>query len=344
MIIQGIEVYYAAACLILVCTSLICAVIRSFHMCRPFDENEAYFYPARKLITFVYACFALPVVWLFRMDSPDAWIFMRTFLVLFLPGTAIISFRRFFFAELKHPKLYFYLSGVLPLVLILVLWMFAWLDCGILYRYQHAILIITGVYSLLITGELFHTTWGLWCQIRRHSREEFSNEDDFPVDFAGFVVFIPSIYLIAAWVLLITGDKNYNMVLQLLISVMHVILLLKILHPQREEFQEVITETKTIMTQKIETVIHKKETESSSLLSETVKDDLESKIRVVLMEQKLYLNPNLRIGELADAVKSNKKYVSIVMNERCGSFYTELNRLRIEAAIEYKKKSPFGKP
>lgn len=40
MIIQGIEVYYAAACLIQVCTSLICAVIRSFHMCRPFDENE----------------------------------------------------------------------------------------------------------------------------------------------------------------------------------------------------------------------------------------------------------------------------------------------------------------
>ena len=97
MIIQGFEIYYAAACLIMVCSSLFCALVRYFHMCRPFDEHEEYFYPARKLITFVYACFAMPAVWLFRMDSPDAWFFVQVFLVLFLPGAAILSFRRFFF-------------------------------------------------------------------------------------------------------------------------------------------------------------------------------------------------------------------------------------------------------
>ena len=43
MIIQGIEIYYAAACLILVCSSVFCAFVRYFHMCRPFDENESYF-------------------------------------------------------------------------------------------------------------------------------------------------------------------------------------------------------------------------------------------------------------------------------------------------------------
>ena len=75
MIIQGPEIYYAASCLILVVTSLFCALVRYFHMCRPFDEEETYFYPARKLITIIYACFALPVVWLFRMDSPDAYFF-----------------------------------------------------------------------------------------------------------------------------------------------------------------------------------------------------------------------------------------------------------------------------
>lgn len=107
MIIQGIEIYYAAACLILVCSSVFCAFVRYFHMCRPFDENESYFYPARKLITFIFACFALPVVWLFRMDSADAWIFMRSFLILFLPGAAVLSFRRYFFIELKHSKLLF---------------------------------------------------------------------------------------------------------------------------------------------------------------------------------------------------------------------------------------------
>lgn len=341
MIIQGIEIYYAAACLILVCSSVFCAFVRYFHMCRPFDENESYFYPARKLITFIFACFALPVVWLFRMDSADAWIFMRSFLILFLPGAAVLSFRRYFFIELKHRKLLFILSGFLPLSFILILWLFAWMDCDILHRHQKTVLWLTGIYSLFITGELFHTTWWLVRQIRHHLQEEFSNEDDFPVHFAGFVVFIPLFYLIAAWGLFVSGDRTYNMVLQLCISAMHIVFLVKILHPQRKEYQEVVKETKTITTQKVELATDE-DTESNSLLSVVAKDELEAKIRAVLIEQKLYLNPNLRIGELADAVKSNKKYVSIVMNERFVSFYTELNRLRIEAAMEYKKNHPLA--
>ena len=153
----------------------------------------------------------------------------------------------------------------MSLSFILILWVFAWVDCGILHRHQKMVLTITGVYSLLITGELFHATWWLWSQIRRYSREEFSNEDDFPVHFAGFVVFMPLSYLIAAWGLFISGDRTYNMVLQLCISVMHVILLIKILHPQRKEYQEVVKETKAIMTQKIE-VVTDEDTESSSAI------------------------------------------------------------------------------
>ena len=118
MIIQGPEIYYAASCLILVVTSLFCPLVRYFHMCRPFDEEEAYFYPARKLITIVYACFALPVVWLFRMDSPDAYFFMRVFLMLLLPGAGVLSFRRFFFSKTRHRRLIFVLSGIIPLVII----------------------------------------------------------------------------------------------------------------------------------------------------------------------------------------------------------------------------------
>ena len=41
-----------------------------------------------------------------------------------------------------------------------------------------------------------------------------------------------------------------------------------------------------------------------------------------------------------DAVESNSKYVSLVMNERFDSFYAEVNRLRIKAAIRYKEQHP----
>ena len=202
MIIQGFEIYYEAACMIMVCSSLFCAMVRYFHMCRPFDEHEEYFYPARKLITFVYACFAMPAVWLFRMDSPDAWLFVQVFLVLFLPGAAVISFRRFFFYEKKHRLPVFFIVGIMPFLLIAALWAFAWIGGDVLYRHRGILMPFIGAYSLLIMFELLHVTLRLYRQIRKHHREEYSNDDDFPVRFAGFVVFLSLVYIIASWIVL----------------------------------------------------------------------------------------------------------------------------------------------
>lgn len=339
MIIQGPEIYYAASCLILVVTSLFCALVRYFHMCRPFDEKEAYFYPARKLITSIYACFALPVVWLFRMDSPDAYFFMRVFLVLLLPGAGVLSFRQFFFSQTKHRRLIFVLSGIIPLAVILTCWIYGWIGGDTLHRHRDTLFPLIGGYSLLLTVMLLQTTCWLLRQIRLHMQEEYSNSDDFPVRFAGLVAFIPVLYQGAAWWLFITGDHDYNMWFQLAISVMHVVLLIRILHPQRKEYREVVEEAEELIAEKIETVLSDRGS-GSSLLSVDAMNELEAKIRVALTEDRLYLNPNLKIGELADAVKSNRKYVSIVMKERFGSFYKELNRLRIEAAVRYREEHP----
>ena len=339
MIIQGPEIYYAASCLILVVTSLFCALVRYFHMCRPFDEEETYFYPARKLITIIYACFALPVVWLFRMDSPDAYFFMRVFLMLLLPGAGVLSFRRFFFSKTRHRRLILVLSGIIPLAIMLACWIYGWIGGDTLYRHRDMLLLLIGGYSLLLTAMLLHTTNWLLRQIRQHMQEEYSNSEDFPVRFAGFVVFMPVLYLGAAWWLFITGDHDYNMWFQLVISVMHIVILIRILHPQRKEYRDVVEETEELIVEKIETVLSNQES-GSSLLSVDAKDELEAKIRAALTEDRLYLNPNLKIGELADAVKSNRKYVSIVMKERFGSFYKELNRLRIEAAVRYREEHP----
>ena len=343
MILREPEIYYAAACLIMVCSSLFCAMVRYFHMCRPFDEHEEYFYPARKLITFVYACFAMPAVWLFRMDSPDAWLFVQVFLVLFLPGAAVISFRRFFFYEKKHRLPVFFIVGIMPFLLIAALWAFAWIGGDVLYRHRGILMPFIGAYSLLIMFELLHVTLRLYRQIRKHHREEYSNDDDFPVRFAGFVVFLPLVYIIASWILFVSGSRAYNMLLQVCVAVMHVVILIKILHPQRSGLGNVVEETGTAITEKIEEIISSVQTadkDNTFTLPAATMDELEEKIRHALTVQKLYLNPNLKLSDIADAVESNSKYVSLVMNERFESFYAEVNRLRIKAAIRYKEQHP----
>ena len=190
------------------------------------------------------------------------------FLMLLLPGAGVLSFRRFFFSKTRHRRLIFVLSGIIPLaimlacwiygwiggdiplVIILVCWIYGWIGGDTLYRHRDMLLLLIGGYSLLLTAMLLHTTSWLLRQIRLHMQEEYSNSDDFPVRFAGLVAFMPVLYQGAAWWLFITGDHDYNMWFQLAISVMHVVLLIRILHPQRKEYREVMEEAEELIAEK----------------------------------------------------------------------------------------------
>lgn len=53
---------YSDACLVVIVTGLICATIRLCHMCRPFDKEKDYFYPARIQVSAAYAFIALLMI------------------------------------------------------------------------------------------------------------------------------------------------------------------------------------------------------------------------------------------------------------------------------------------
>lgn len=145
----------------------------------------------------------------------------------------------------------FFIVGIMPFLLIAALWAFAWIGGDVLYRHRGILMPFIGAYSLLIMFELLHVTLRLYRQIRKHHREEYSNDDDFPVRFAGFVVFLPLVYIIASWILFVSGSRAYNMLLQVCVAVMHVVILIKILHPQRSGLGNVVEETGAAITEKL---------------------------------------------------------------------------------------------
>mgnify|MGYP003540735933 FL=1 len=75
-----------SACLILIVTGLICSVIRWCHMCHPYNQKADYFYPSRKCVTayFLSTLFLFP--YLLHRDSPDTWLFVRCFFILYIPS------------------------------------------------------------------------------------------------------------------------------------------------------------------------------------------------------------------------------------------------------------------
>lgn len=339
MIIQGAYIYYAAACLAFVLSSLFCAVVRWCHMCRPYNRHERYFYPARRLMSLIFLGFAMQAVYLFRLHSGDAWFFMRSFLVLFLPVAGTFAFKCYFFARPRRFRLFAFFGGVLPMVMVFVLWMLALAGGDVLDGSMHIVATLVAGYAVGLFVLMLYATLWLFRRIREYQYGEYSNEEDFPLRFAVRVVFLPIAFVVVAWCLFISGSRAFCMWLHLVMSVTNVAVLIIILHPQRKGSMEQDEDVCCCQDGQMDDGIFMQD-DAKTYVSEEIKDDIEDRINEALHERKLYLDPNLRLGDLARAVGSNKKYVSVVLNERFGSFYTVLNKMRVDAAAAYVKEHP----
>lgn len=337
------DIYYAAACFAFVLSSLFCAVVRWFHMCRPFDREESYFYPARRLITFIFLFFTLEAVYLFHLREADTWLFIRSFLVISLPAMGTLAFKRFFFGEERRHKLRILLLGGVPMLAVGILFAMACLGEGILERHRIVVLTVVGGLGMVLNACLLRASWWLYRLINAYQHGEYSNKDDFPVRFACGVVALPLLTVLAAWTVFLTGSREVNAWLNGVMALTNVILLIIILHPQRKECKRITDEMNEAVqeTRDEEDAFASYTTSARKVdISEAVKDEIERNIRKALIEERLFLNPNLRMGDLIKAANSNRRYVSAVLGERFGSFYGVLRNLRIEYAIAYAKEHP----
>ena len=91
-----LPIFYSDVCLIFIVTGIICAVVRWFHMCRPYDQEADYYYPARRQVTFFCAAVILQLPYFLCPMSEAAWQYVRIFSIIFYPCCFSMLFQRYF--------------------------------------------------------------------------------------------------------------------------------------------------------------------------------------------------------------------------------------------------------
>ena len=74
---------YSLTCYTFIITSVVCAVIRWCHVCRPYSEQREYYHPARRQVTFFLAAVVIQMPYVVRPMDADTWFFARTFGILY---------------------------------------------------------------------------------------------------------------------------------------------------------------------------------------------------------------------------------------------------------------------
>lgn len=255
------ENFYSLACYTYILSGVICAIVRWFHMCRPFDQRSDYFYPARRQVTFFYAATALQLPYMLCPGDPGSWFFARSFGILYYPVCFALLYHRFF--QMRHLwskklSIAYFCSPFLLLGALFVIVVFHQND--LLLPYKRLWECIMVCVSILLTYRLVKECRWVAKKVESYHTQNFSNESDFPFTFAKNMLYLPAVWLIVMWTLFLLDNQMVKAFIDLIIAAWHVLFLCRILHPSRPvSSKRSIDDMKTIEDENMERILQENE-------------------------------------------------------------------------------------
>lgn len=255
------ENFYSLACYTYILSGVICAVVRWFHMCRPFDQRGDYFYPARRQVTFFYAATALQLPYMLCPGDPGSWFFARSFGILYYPVCFALLYHRFF--QMRHLwskklSIAYFCSPFLLLGALFVIVVFHQND--LLLPYKRLWECIMVCVSILLTYRLVKECRWVAKKVESYHTQNYSNESDFPFTFAKNMLYLPAVWLIVMWTLFLLDNQMVKAFIDLIIAAWHVLFLCRILHHSRPvSSKRSIDDMKTIEDENMERILQENE-------------------------------------------------------------------------------------
>mgnify|MGYP004570449655 FL=1 len=255
------ENFYSLACYTYILSGVICAVVRWFHMCRPFDQRSDYFYPARRQVTFFYAATALQLPYMLCPGDPGSWFFARSFGILYYPVCFALLYHRFF--QMRHLwskklSIAYFCPPFLLLGALFVIVVFHQND--LLLPYKRLWECIMVCVSILLTYRLVKECRWVAKKVESYHTQNYSNESDFPFTFAKNMLYLPAVWLIVMWTLFLLDNQMVKAFIDLIIAAWHVLFLCRILHPSRPvSSKRSIDDMKTIEDENMERILQENE-------------------------------------------------------------------------------------
>ncbi len=231
----------ADACLVLMVTCMVCAIVRWFHVCRPYRDNADFHFPARKQTTFFYAGILMYLPYYLNPADPGAWHYAGIFGIMFYPAIVSLLIMRYFSLQKLEERINQMLF-IAPMAMLAAMFVAVLVDSQWFEQQLSWLWWVVGAFSLMLTARLVFVTKKLQNKIREFHTQNYATEDDFPYVFANRVVWMPLAYIALMWCIVIADSRLLKFVLDLLVSAWALMFLCMILNPQRISSNDKTTE------------------------------------------------------------------------------------------------------
>ena len=336
---------FSLGCFSYILSCIFFAAIRWGHVCSPYVKYADQFFPARKISIFflLFAIILFPYV--FHPMRPEAWILVKFYNILVMPMVWIILFHKYFDPSgYKREKHKLRLMASVPILIILQLFFLSIAPKNLSEQQINQITYIGTCIGAFLFGYLVYSTFWLYRKTNEYNRDNYSNEEEFPVRFANYVLWQPLVYSLTGWIVLFVDNRLLKACCDFLLSGWNIIILIASLHPNRsnaaamQKLDEVIAQyikQKSLIPQSDDT-----EPENTESISAERVNLIKADILEIVERRQGFLNPHLTLASVAAQTDYGRTYVSKVFKQEFGGFYNFINRLRLAYAARYADEHP----
>jgi len=306
------------------------SVVRWFHICHPYSEIH---YPARKIYSWLCFSSVFLIATIICPRGDVSWLYGMLFWSFHMPLTVSEMIVTYFPISKKNPNhKYLYLAGEL-LMLVGFVCTIAFervLSDSTMYALLACVLILVCIAIITLNQRLNE----LRKIKRQYLLENYSNEEDYPIQPANVAFFTSFFVFIFPLIFCIFRSAPLYLCYCVGAIIVSPAVLLYFLHPHIHLNNIVRNhEAEGSLEQSVEELesdaawISEKEAPFEENNKELYKI-LDEKLRHVIVDEKVYLDPHITLAQLAKIVGSNRTNVSQIISEH-GGFYNVMNRRRL---------------
>lgn len=342
------ERLFSAGGLIFIMAGVFGAYVRWNHMCKPFDEDAEYYYPARKLVSFFFASIALTFPYAICPMDPGVWVYTRSFGILYYPVCFAMMISQYFQLHRHQKQKTFgkiYLVTPFLLILAMLVSLLAGYD-GWIVKHEKTVLYAVGAISLAFTSVTLKVLLKLKKEMMKSNTDNYSNDEDFPYKFAAEILYAPLLWIALMWIVFITGNRWVKLFMDIFTSSWITYFLCVILHPQRSlrpaEIEEEIRRLEETKKDAIQELGREKAIDAEEVQEDdgTPMDVIKDEVLAVILQR--FREPHLLKTEVLLSLGNGKmnrasKFISSI------GYYNLVNMFRLEYARLYKEAHPNAK-
>ena len=320
-----------AANLTFIVTNLYGWMLKWFYRPKAYREQFHELFPAQRAVGLIYLIQILEIPYLVQIGNPDALLYVNSFSVLIFSLQMLVMCEKYFFPHAVHRKREYtiFIPGV---IILLPLFLHAVHRITLPDGYRRWTFIIVSVVFLFYFSLNLQMALRIRRMIKQVNEAAYSDSDDFPVRFARYIQWVPTMICLLMFVNFWFDNAWAKFIRDVIFTVTNIWFCIFTLNPWRKAFSK-----------REEEIIEQMEQPDNAAyrLSDKRSKELCNKLEEMLIKEHIFTEQHITIDMLIQRLGTNSKYITeIIRRSGYQSFYDMICQHRVRHAISLIHQNP----